>query len=264
MLPGVEGSLGGSYVWATGLSDAACRRQPPSTRPGRRERSPVEGSSSSTRGQFGCDTAAVIDDDVARQALRRQWDRIAAICERLDPDRPSRVPGWRNAEVLAHLAVQPLLLARFLTGAGEQEAEMRLEVNLAGTHALAEAIDSAARDAARAGRTDFARNAIAVDQSLANADLSATITTLQGPIQLADYVRSRCIEAVVHGCDLQPAVEADQVAQAVAAESLMTLLRSRPEEFAVARELPGADLIDMATGRTPATVDLAHVMPLMS
>ena len=42
------------------------------------------------------------DDDV-RTALIRQWDRIADAVPRIDRAAPSRVAGWRNREVLAHL-----------------------------------------------------------------------------------------------------------------------------------------------------------------
>ncbi len=31
------------------------------------------------------------------------------------------------------------------------------------------------------------------------ADVGLTITTLQGPIRLGDYLRTRCVEGVVHG-----------------------------------------------------------------
>jgi hypothetical protein len=119
-------------------------------------------------------------------ALRRQWGRIAAASKDLDVDASSRVDGWRNAEVLAHLAIQPVLLGHFLGGAssggassGPPEPTMGLEDNLAGTHALAETIDAAARKGAHAGRIDFAQQVAALDAVLMAADINATVTTLQ-------------------------------------------------------------------------------------
>lgn len=200
-----------------------------------------------------------------KDVLRRQWERIAAAATQLDMQALSRVQGWRNAEVLAHLAVQPVLLGRFLADAGAAGAAMCLEDNLAGTHALAERIDTAARQGAEAGRVDFARQAAAVDAALGAADIDATITTVQGPIRLADYLRTRCVEAVVHGMDLQPPVPADPAALAVTVEALMAVLRARsPHLLAAARELPAVELVDVATGRAPTPAVLAPVMPLMT
>jgi len=49
------------------------------------------------------------------------------------------------------------------------------------------------------------------------ADLAKTVTTVQGPILLADYLVTRCVEAVVHGRDLLPAIEADILRRATGA-----------------------------------------------
>ena len=80
-------------------------------------------------------------------------------------------------------------------------------------------------------------------------DMSATVTTLQGPIRLSDYLRTRCIEAVVHGQDFQPPVSPDSTAQQIAANALLTVLAPNPTDLAIARSLPQATFIDIATGR---------------
>lgn len=207
----------------------------------------------------------MVDDKDLAGALRRQWARIAASAARLDLTAPSRVPGWRNGEVLAHLAGQPLLLGRVLANAGTTEAVVRLEDNLAGTHRLAEMIDAAARRAAQAGQIDLAGQAAAVDAELAAADIAATVTTLQGPIRLADYLRTRCVEAVVHGMDLHPPVSPDPAALAVTVDALMTLLRVRaPAHLPTASDLPAEEFVDVATGRASAPAALKKIMPLMS
>lgn len=206
----------------------------------------------------------MVDDADVREALRRQWTRIAAAIDKLDIEEKSRVAGWRNAEVLAHLAVQPLLLGRFLVSAETADATMGLEDNLAGTHGMAETIDAAARQGAQAGKLDFARNATAVDSALTTADLNATITSLQGPIRLADYLRTRCIEAVVHGADLSPPVPPDADALAVTLDTLKTVLRTRAPQLADSVDLHAEMFVDIATGRASVPPALAHVMPLMT
>lgn len=205
-----------------------------------------------------------MDDGKVRNALRRQWDRISNVVDELDLERESRVVGWRNAEVLAHLAVQPRLLGRFLATAGMANAAMGLEENLAGTHALATSIDALARQDAQAGKFDFARNVIAVDAALAAGDLNATVTTVQGSIRLADYLRTRCVEAVVHGRDLSPPVQPDAAALEATVDALMVALRFRSPEAADSIELPAELFVDIATGRVRAPPTLAHVMPVMT
>jgi hypothetical protein len=206
----------------------------------------------------------MIDDDDLVGALRRQWQRIATHSKRLDFEAPSRIGGWRNAEVMAHLAVQPVLLSRFLTNAEPAQATMQLEDNLAGTRLLAGSIDAHARRGAHAGQVDFAGQVTAVDSVLNGADIRSNIATLQGPIALADYLRTRCVEAVVHGMDLRPPVAPDPAALAVTADALMTLLRRRaPHLTAAASDCPAEIFVDVATGRVAAPPALAEAMPLM-
>jgi hypothetical protein len=71
-----------------------------------------------------------IDGELARSALVSQWRAIAIAVPDLDLDRPSRVEGWRNREVLAHLYVQPILLGRFLLTASGQRPAAALTENL--------------------------------------------------------------------------------------------------------------------------------------
>jgi len=98
----------------------------------------------------------VVDDRDLIGALRRQWAHIASVAGQLDLEAPSRVRGWRNTEVLAHLTIQPALLGRVIV-AMTTAPTMRLEDNLAGTRALGETADAAARSGAQAGRIDFQR-----------------------------------------------------------------------------------------------------------
>ena len=73
------------------------------------------------------------DAQAVRAALLRQWQRIEASLVDLDLETPSRVARWRNREVVAHLAVQPSLLARFLRSASQGPAVLSLAASLSGT-----------------------------------------------------------------------------------------------------------------------------------
>ena len=103
------------------------------------------------------------------------------------------------------------------------------------------------------------------------ADLSATVVTMQGPIRLADYLVTRCVEAVVHGCDLAGPVRPDRVAQAITAGALPGALAAQAPHLAraphlvrEARQLPLPVWIDAATGRQPVPGSLAAAVPVMT
>jgi len=203
-------------------------------------------------------------DDV-RDALVRQWEAIAAAVATVDLETPSRVAGWRNREVVAHLCLQPALLRRFIAAASTRHAVVTVAASLAGTHSLAGMVDASAREAAEAGRIDFAKAAGEAVPPLRAADLSATVVTMQGPIRLADYLVTRCVEAVVHGCDLVDPVSPDRAAQAITARALLEVLAVRaPHLLREARQLPSPVWIDVATGRRPGSGRLAAAVPVMT
>jgi hypothetical protein len=198
----------------------------------------------------------------ARDALIRQWQAIAAAVVTLDLETPSRVAGWRNREVVAHLCLQPALLGRFIASASTRHAVVTVAASLAGTHSL---VDASAREAAEAGRVDFAKAVRDAVPALRAADLSVTVVALQGPIRLADYLVTRCVEAVVHGCDLVDPVSPDRDAQAITARALLEALTVRaPDLVREARQLPLSIWIDVATGRRPGSGNLAAAVPVMT
>jgi len=201
----------------------------------------------------------------ARDALLRQWALLVEASPKLDLDLPSRVEGWRNRDVVAHLAMQPPLLGRFLLTAVSEPPKVTLNENLSGTRRLASVINDAAIGAADEGSLDLAANIEAVTPSLLAADLASTVTTIQGPILLSDYLVTRCLEAVVHGGDLVPSIEADGEALVVAAEALIALLaQTHPNLTPEAGAIAPLPWVEMATGRRQASGPLARVMPLVS
>jgi len=200
-----------------------------------------------------------------RDALIRQWRVLAHATRDLDLDGPTRVEGWRNREVVAHLALQPVLLVRFLETASTEPAQLSAWENMAGTAGLASVVDETAQRDARTRTADLGAAVDAAVEPLMTADLSTTVTTIQGSIRLADYLVTRCVEAVVHGGDLVPAVTPDGEALAITAEALTALLESRhPELVGAVERLDALVWIEIATGRRDAPANLATAMPLMA
>jgi Mycothiol maleylpyruvate isomerase N-terminal domain len=200
-----------------------------------------------------------------RDALVDQWRALAAAVPALDLGAPTRVAGWTNREVVAHLAAQPLLLLRFLSGGSPSTAELTAEANLGGTARLAALIDGAARAAANADRLDLPGNVDRAIGPLLAADLSRNLVTLQGSISLADYLATRCVEGVVHGLDLSPGLEPRPRAAAITADALLGLLAQRaPELLAEAERLDRLVWLDAATGRRAVDGPLGPVLPLMT
>ncbi len=203
------------------------------------------------------------EEDV-RAALLRQWDLIADAVPRVNLSAPSRIAGWRNREVLAHLYAQPSLLVRFLESASKAEPAGRATENLAGTKAYQDLIDASAREGARRNKFDLRVSVRRARASVLQADMDATIETLQGSISVADYLVTRCVEAVVHGGDLVDPVTPDPVAQAIVSTALLDLLAATaPGLAAEARALPVGEWIDVATGRAVASGPLAAATPVM-
>ena len=190
-----------------------------------------------------------------RDAMFRQWDAIAIAIPALDLDLPSRIDGWRNREVVAHLSAQPRLLVKFLASASHEPPEITLQRNLAGTRGFATTIDEAARNAP--SDLSFADGVARARHAIAPADLSSTITTMQGRIRVVDYLVTRCVEGVVHGGDLVPPVTPDAEALTIVADVFVAIAGER------AAELSPKMLVDAATGRVAPPAGLADVLPVM-
>jgi len=195
----------------------------------------------------------------------RQWSLIVSALPIIQLGTPSRCEGWRNREVLAHLCLQPILLREFLATASARPAQITLSANLAGTRSLAALIDRSARRGAEEASVDFAQATADARPELLAADLAVTVVTLQGPILLADYLATRCVEAVVHGMDFVEPIEPDPGARDIAAEALIEVLAMRaPHLVPDAQALPPSAWIEVATGRRSAPTRLAGEVPVMT
>lgn len=205
-----------------------------------------------------------VESDV-RSALIRQWELIARAVPETDVTSPSRIEGWSNGEVLAHLYVQPHLVVQFLRAATNEEPTLVASENLRGTKEFKELIDTSAREGAKLNKFDLGVPLAAARGSVLGAPLGETVDTLQGSISVEDYLVTRCVEAVVHGSDLIEPVTPDPEAEAVAATALLDALATcAPRLVAEARILPDGDWINIATGRVVAVGPLSAATPVMS
>jgi uncharacterized protein (TIGR03083 family) len=199
-----------------------------------------------------------------RAALIRQWGLVADVVDEIDLSASSRCTGWTNREVLAHLYVQPRLVAKFLRTKTADVTALGVAENLSGTRTYRDFIDASAREGAGLNKVRLRGPLDEVRPLVLAADIDASITTLQGPISVSDYLVTRCVEAVVHGSDLVPPVAPDRLAQNIASEALLDTLRaSAPELMTEARALPVEQWIDLATGRSRAIGPLFNVLPVM-
>jgi hypothetical protein len=87
----------------------------------------------------------VVDVSVA---LIGQWGLIADAIELIELSAPNRCTGWTTREVLAHLYVQPHLVARFLRSESTDAAVLDITENLSGTRSFSELIDASAHEGA--------------------------------------------------------------------------------------------------------------------
>ena len=203
------------------------------------------------------------DEDV-RAALVRQWGRIADAIPTIDLAAASRIGGWRNAEVLAHLYAQPHLVVRFLRSAGPAPPKMGVTDNLVGTEAFKGLIDSSAREGARLGKFDLTGPLDEARELVLGAEPTQSIETLQGSISVSDYLVTRCVEAVVHGRDLIDPVPPDPAAESITSTALLNVLAERaPQLVGIAKALPPDQWIDVATGRVTVAGPLASAVPVM-
>lgn len=220
---------------------------------------PVESEAGKNGGAVNPDIAD------ARTALIRQWELIADATDSIDLSTPSRVAGWTNREVLAHLYIQPHLVERFLRSESANEPALGLAENLSGTRFYSDLIDASAREGAALNKVQLCAPLDEVRPLVLGARLGATITTLQGSISVSDYLITRCVEAVVHGGDLVSPVVPDPFAQAITSQALLdTLAVLEPELVPEAQTLPVELWIDLATGRAMTTGPLAEVLPVMA
>jgi len=127
-------------------------------------------------------------------------------------DKPTRLKGWRVAELVAHVGLDMSAVARYLGGAPGSRAELDAADYTLACAAGAAVVDERARlmtEEARPAelRTHVHERRLDADTAVATAVGTFVVPTRLGPIGLSDYLATRCVESTVHALDIAAALD---------------------------------------------------------
>ncbi len=190
-------------------------------------------------------------DDVVT-AVRTQWRGLADEVLRLPPgslEMPTRLPGWRVAELVAHVLGGVARVAELLTAGAPGRAEVDVVAWPARTGAVAAQVDERARLRAAGAGPDGLRHlageALRAGEAAlgGHPDPKRVVGTPVGAMTFADFLATRCVEACVHALDLAAATGAAPVldvgALRVAVRVLALALTAAAPGRSVELRIPG-------------------------
>lgn len=195
------------------------------------------------------------------RAASGQWGRLVVVVDALDDAafaEPTRI-GWTVAQLCAHIVRTVDAISRAL-GEPAQPAQPAGTARTAQDYFVVareryEAIDARARVEAAGQSPAQLRTALggAVDRARADLDGRDGQTVVEaalGPIRLADFLETRCVEAVVHGLDLPGSARVDPDPQALrAAVRLLTdMLAARAPGRSVEVRVPPYAVVSCGVG----------------
>jgi uncharacterized protein (TIGR03083 family) len=185
-----------------------------------------------------------------------QWVRAADAVDRLPDERfaePSSLPGWRVADLVAHLAMCASAPVSRLAAPTPPRAETDVASYL--LFFKSAAADISARTVELAGDGDpltlraGLRTAIAdLEAALVDVDLARAIPTRLAPMRLDDFLITRCVEGVVHGLDLDPPVDPDQAALKITTKALLSALVQKAPGHTVEVRVPPIAAVQCVEG----------------
>jgi uncharacterized protein (TIGR03083 family) len=127
---------------------------------------------------------------------------------------PTRLGTWTVAELVAHIGMDMAAVPRYLGGQPAARAELDGPAYVLACHRAAAGVDERVRLMSAEARPAELRHHVhasrlAADEALATADPGFVVPARLGPIGLADFLATRCLEATVHGLDLAAAAGVD-------------------------------------------------------
>jgi uncharacterized protein (TIGR03083 family) len=147
-------------------------------------------------------------------ACLRQWTSLAEVVDQLPDDvfpEPTRLAGWRVAELVAHFAACVNAVPRRIAES-PPPAEQLLTVPQyltaapsAGDIIAQREIDTAVRESPSQLRESLSLALVNLRDAIADARGERVVNTRFGAMRLDDFVVTRCLEGVVHGLDLAQA-----------------------------------------------------------
>jgi uncharacterized protein (TIGR03083 family) len=192
----------------------------------------------------------------AADACTAQWQSIADAVATLPDsvfDEASPLTGWRVADLVAHLAMCAGSPARWLAEPAPERASATVADYLLCLTAAAPSVDERTR-ALAAGKTPAQLRAdvrSAVDSLrdvVAEVDAARVIPTRLAPMRFDDFLVTRCVEGVVHGLDLSPAVDPDAGALRIATRALLAALVANAPGHTVEVRVPPIAAVQCVEG----------------
>lgn len=185
-----------------------------------------------------------------------QWTRVADAVDGLPDDEfdaPSGLPGWRVSELVAHLVMCASSPARWLTEPTPDRAEATVADYLLCLRAAASSIDERTHSLATGQSPARLKAAVAtaVDslrEVVAETDPARVIPTRLAPMRFDDFLVTRCVEGVVHGLDLSPAVDPDPTALRLSTRGLLAALVAKAPGHAVEVRVPPIAAVQCVEG----------------
>lgn len=201
-------------------------------------------------------------------AFRAEAEALGHVASRwsdVDWARPTRCAPWTVRELFAHVRVALGRLPGMLDAPPPESAEVSAAAYYRPDHRFSAATDAtrirlAQEHAAGLDVREFRGFTAALADRCAAEPPGRTVRTRHGDAMLLDdFLVTRVVELAVHGLDLADALGRPAWLTPPAAGVVLRLLFDRPVDA-----LPGPPdrLIREATGRAPATLDLAGLTPL--
>jgi len=192
----------------------------------------------------------------AATACVTQWTAIASAVELLPDEafgRPTALPGWRVAELVAHLAMCASSPARWLSDPAPSKAETDAANYVLCLGEAAGDVDLRTRERAGTKPPGVLRAEVrlAVDELaavVAVTDAGRVIPTRLAPMRFDEFLISRTVEGVVHGLDLDPVVDPDPLALRLTTKVLLAALVTKAPGHTVEVRVPPIAAVQCVEG----------------
>ncbi|HET6818161.1 MAG TPA: sterol carrier family protein [Mycobacteriales bacterium] len=192
--------------------------------------------------------------------MSRQHAMVDAVVAQLPTEAlqlPTRLDGWRVAELVAHLGLDMAAVPRYLSGAPGARAELDAADYSLACAGGASGVDERARlmtEEARPAelRTLVHERRLEADQAAATTVATFVVPARLGAIGVGDFLATRCVESTVHALDLAAALEIppvlDDEAVAVSVKVLAAALARRAPGRSVELRVPPHTAVQCVEG----------------
>jgi uncharacterized protein (TIGR03083 family) len=189
-------------------------------------------------------------------ACTAQWQSLADVVAALPDsgfDEASSLPGWRVADLVAHLSMCAGAPARWLAEPAPDRAEVNaadylLCLTAAGPGIAERTVSLAAGKTPAQLRALVAEAVVSLHDVVVETDPARVIPTRLAPMRFDDFLVTRVVEGVVHGLDLQPAVGPDAGALRVATRGLLAALLVKAPGHTVEVRVPPIAAVQCVEG----------------